>query len=235
MLEVIPSVNRKTWQEVESDIKKVAPVTDWIEIDIGDGKLTQQETWNNPDDLKTLTSEKAVRFAVHLMVLSPEKEIERWIKAGVRRIIVQWEAVRPHGFGALFNLNETKKRIVHMAEICRYNWVEFGISLAIPYRVSAIKRFLPMVDLVQILAGTPGPSHQKFNEQSLERARELVEVRNQSGFQFKTEWDVGVNPETIEAIKKTKVDIVASTSFVFNSANPIQALEYLRKKARGLI
>ena len=125
MLEILPSVNRSTWQEVESDIRKIKNHADWVEIDVADGTLSKVKTWNNPEDLKNLKIDEPLRLCIHLMVKNPEKYVRTWIDAKVRRIIIQFEGVKSGFFGS-----QRKKIIKSLSELCRENWVEFGISVS---------------------------------------------------------------------------------------------------------
>ena len=234
MLEIIPSVNETEWVLVKKRIESVALAADWIELDISDGTLGSVVTWNAPGDMANLHFTRPVRFAAHLMVRNPEEYIKPWIQAGSRRIIVQWEGIAPKGIGAIFH-SSLSKRIAGLAQICKDNWVEFGISLGIHVEPKQADSILKFCDVVQILAGVPGPSKQAFHEPSLYRMVALVGLRTTKKLGFKTEWDIGVNPDTIESIKKSGADIIASTSFVFNSTDPIRALEYLKNKAKGLV
>ena len=52
MLEIIPSINRNNWQEVEKDLKAIESFSEWVEIDVLDGSLSQKISWNSFDDLK---------------------------------------------------------------------------------------------------------------------------------------------------------------------------------------
>jgi ribulose-phosphate 3-epimerase len=235
MFEVIPSVNEISWDLVKKRVESIAGVTDWIELDIGDGLLTPTKTWDNPADLTSLLLSKPVKFAAHLMVKNPGQFIDAWIKAGVRRIIVQYEGIAIDGLRGLFSKRQTTKTIQALSQKCKENWVEFGLSIGLNLQPKQIQRFFPGCDIVQILAGIAGPASQEFSQVLLSKMSKLVELRQAGNFSFKTEWDIGVNPDTIESIKKSGADIAASTSFVFNSADPVLALEYLKKKASGLI
>ena len=56
----------------------------------------------------------------------------------------------------------------------------------------------------------------------------------QKGNKFRTEWDGGVDMETVTQIKKSGAEIIVSTSFVFGAAEPAKALEILKKSAIGI-
>ena len=234
MIEIIPSINALTWDEAQLKLKAILGATEWVEIDVGDGVFTPSATWNTTMDLKTMELGQ-MKIAAHLMVRHPEAIIGEWIQAGVRRIIIQWDALAPRGLAWYFQGWRARRRIRKIADQCRKNWVEFGLSLGQQSRLRQVGKLLELCSVVQVLAGRPGPARQAFDQTSLERLRELVFLRQAKQLGFKTELDIGVNPDTIEAIKQSGADIAASTSFVFNSANPVFALEYLKKKAIGLV
>ncbi|MEW5805130.1 MAG: hypothetical protein AB1721_00140 [Patescibacteria group bacterium] len=231
MIEIIPSINKSTWPEVEQDIKKAESFADWIELDIGDGSLGQAKTWDNPEDLKSLKLLRPIRFAAHLMIKNPDKVIENWIGAGIRRIIVQYEGIA----GGLWG-RKRKKTIKQIADECKNNWVEFGISISPKTSVAKLRPFLGSVDLVQILAVPIGLSGYGFDEKQLRKAEELRiwqdQIFGETGFGYKIEWDGGVDIETVKKIKAAGAEIIASTSFVFGAAEPAQAVEALVKVIR---
>lgn len=227
MLEILPSINRSTWQEVESDIKKIENSADWVEIDVADGTLSKIKTWNNPEELKNLQLAKPLKFCVHLMVKNPEKYIKQWIDAKVRRVIIQLEGVSPGFLGS-----KTKKTIQEMANLCKENWVEFGLSISPKTDVSKMAPYLDLVDIAQILSVPIGLNNQGLDFSQLSKMAELKYL--QKGNKFRTEWDGGVDMESITQIKKSGADIIVSTSFVFGAAEPAKALEALKRTAIGI-
>lgn len=227
MLEILPSINRSTWQEVESDIKKIENSADWVEIDVADGTLSKTKTWNNPEDLKNLQLAKPLKFCVHLMVKNPEKYIKQWIDAKVRRVIIQFEGVVGGFLGS-----KTKKTIQQMADLCKENWVEFGLSVSPKTKVDKLMPFLDLVEISQILAVPIGLNSQDLDFSQLSKIAELKHL--QQGKKFRTEWDGGVDMETVTQIKESGADIIVSTSFVFGADEPAKALEVLKKSAFGI-
>ncbi len=227
MLEILPSINRPTWQEVVSDIKKIENSADWVEIDVADGTLSKIKTWNNPEELKNLKLEKPLKFCVHLMVKNPEKYIKQWIGAKVRRVIIQFE-----GVGGGFLGLKTKKTIQEMANLCKENWVEFGLSVSQKTAVNKMAPYLNLVDVAQILSVPIGLNNQDLDFLQLSKMADLKYLQKDN--KFRTEWDGGVDMESITQIKKSGADIIVSTSFVFGAAEPAKALEILKKSAIGI-
>jgi len=229
MAEIIPTINAPDWPTVKERIEKIAPYSDWVEIDVSDGRFAPTKTWANPDDLKTLETSKHVRIAIHLMVSQPEKEIDRWLKSGVRRIIVHYEALKRAGVGGLVGLDSVGKKIAALAEKCHSEWVELGLAIVWRTPVKAIARYLNLVDVVQVLAVEPGPSGQQFNAEALSRVNELRPLPGK----FKIEWDGGVTLANVRKIKNAGADLIAAASAIFGSREPERALEALKRELLG--
>jgi len=92
MIEVIPTIIAKDFEELREKVKLVEPHTEWVQLDVMDGVFVDNTTWNNPSDLKNLKTK--LKLEVHLMIKNPEKIIDQWIKSGVKRIIFHFEATR---------------------------------------------------------------------------------------------------------------------------------------------
>jgi len=242
VVEIIPTINAADWATVKERLVKIAPYTEWVEIDVSDGKFTRTVTWNNPKDLAEFEAAKHVRVAAHLMVYDPEKIVKDWISAGVRRIIVQYEGVRA-GF-----VTSKGKKIRQLAALCKENWVEFGLSVTTRTPVSAIKPFLAILQVAQVLAVEPGPSGQRAKPEAFAMAEELRGLKalppakaktgelgnfsDQAGG-FKIEWDGGATLTNVRDIRAAGVDIIAAASAIFASAEPDKSLEALKRELLG--
>ena len=79
MVEVIPGINAKTWEEVREKIRRVEHYTKWIHLDVADGTFTKNTLWHNPLDL--VGFESVAKIEVHLMESDPEERFEAWLAA----------------------------------------------------------------------------------------------------------------------------------------------------------
>lgn len=93
MVEVIPSINVKTFTEIVERIAKVEPYVKWVHLDVTDGIFSKHETWRDPEDLKNYRSPTSIGMEVHLMVNEPEKAVDSWLAGPVKRVIVHIEAM----------------------------------------------------------------------------------------------------------------------------------------------
>ena len=51
-MKIIPSINCKDFNCVEEKLKQAAAFSEWVQIDIADGKFTEHVTWNNAQELR---------------------------------------------------------------------------------------------------------------------------------------------------------------------------------------
>lgn len=228
MIEIIPAINAADWETVRKQINLIAPYSDWVHLDVTDGKFTKNLTWNTPEDLKGGIPTH-VRFEAHLMIAEPEKNLQPWIKAGMRRIILQWEALRPSGpfkFG-------TRKAIQRIASQFKENWVEFGLSCVFRTDIRELEPYLPFLDMVQVLAVEPGLAGQKFQNAALEHVSAARRMVNAVKPEIKIEVDGGVNTENIKDIYFAGANVAAAASAIFGAAEPNLALEALKRAVLG--
>jgi ribulose-phosphate 3-epimerase len=228
MLEIIPAINAEDWETVKNRINLIAPYTEWLHLDVADGKFTRNITWGNAEDLRR-EGPKNIRFEAHLMVVEPEKQLEPWIKAGIRRIILHWEALKPKGFWP----RNVKKRIEAIGETLHENWVEFGLAILYRSQPEDIRPFINLLDMVQVLAVEPGLAGQSFQPQALEVVREVKRMIYAIKPEVKIEVDGGVNATNIKECYLVGANIVAAASAIFGAREPHLALENLKRSVLG--
>ena len=50
MIEIIPVINSKTWEDAVAKIRKVEPFAKWAHIDVADGTFAPVTLWHNSFD-----------------------------------------------------------------------------------------------------------------------------------------------------------------------------------------
>ena len=219
-MRVIPAVNEKTFEEVQKRVAQAAEILKislpsevlaqegWIHVDVADGTFTPNVLWHNSQELgelKAISYKLKAKFEIHLMVKRPEWALGEWLAAGADRVVIHYEELELQGDTCLFGSQ---------------------VVLGIGPEVSA-EQFLPAAKYVKqilLLAVPPGKAGQLFDEKTIEKIKflraHLPDVT--------IEVDGGVNPETAVACKKAGANIVVSTSYIWQSRNPIEAFEKLR-------
>ncbi|MEE8131899.1 MAG: ribulose-phosphate 3-epimerase [Candidatus Paceibacterota bacterium] len=211
-MQIIPAINCSDFNCVKEKLEKVAEFSDWVQLDIADGKFTNYKTWSKTEELQELRSKNyelgKLNLEIHLMIEEPEKVVGDWVKAGVKRIIVHLEAI-DSGF------------IIHDS---RFKNIEIGLAINPDTPVEKLVPYLDGIKFVQILAVNPGLAGQKFQPNVLDKIKFLKENYPD----VKIEVDGGINLETAKLCKDAGADIVVSASYIWNSDNPKEAFEKLK-------
>lgn len=204
---VIPVINEKDFTEIQRKIKLVQPYSRWVQIDVSDGIFTARQTWDNPTDLLKINN--SVKIEAHLMVNNPELILENWLKNPlVQRVLVHLEATLK------------MERIISLAR--EYD-KELGIVINLETPIEKLEPYFNRVNFFQILAVTPGLAGQKFDSRVLEKIKSLKLSKND----VIIEVDGGITPENAKFLKDAGADILASATYIFNSANTKEAIDNL--------
>lgn len=207
-MQVIPVINVTTFEEIREKIKLVEKYVDLVQIDVADGILTPNKTWNNPEDLLQL--ETSVNIEAHLMLKNPERVFNDWAKiSSIKRILVHLEAT--DAIERIFNLVEQYDK-------------ELGIAINLETPVEKLAPYLNRTNFFQILAVQPGLASQNFNMAALDKIKALKALKND----VIIEVDGGITIDNAKLIKKAGADILASASYIFNNSNVKEAIESLR-------
>lgn len=212
-MEVIPAINCSNFKCVQEKLKFISLLKSrWVHFDVADGKFTRVKTWNKPVKIQNSKLKiKNLQIEVHLMVQRPEEYIKLWIKAGAKRIILPIEAI-------------TLKSFLNIKKLWQKQ-VEIGLSIGPQTDFKKILPFLLYLKFIQCLAVKPGWTGQKFQSETLIKIRRLKKLKPA----IIIEADGGINLRTAKLVKGAGADIIVSASYIFNSKNPLAALQALKK------
>lgn len=214
-MQVIPVINchDKDFDCVLAKIsaaEKFLKKGDWLHLDASDGRFTLNKSWRNPTQWADLRSE--FNLEVHLMVEEPEKQVEAWLAAGAKRLIVHAETIT----------EQTAKSILQRA---RKRGVEVMLA-SNPYTTTAeLWPYLRLFSHYQVLAVEPGPAGQKFLPNVLSKIKFLRNFAPNA----KIEVDGGMTPETAKEVKRAGANVIVSATYIFGSKNPKKAYKELCK------
>lgn len=207
--EIIPVINVKTIKKLEERLKLISRFSGTIQIDIADGIFTSWKTWNDPSYLKHL-KRITNRLELHLMINNPDNDVSLWLESHPKRIIVSWEAIK--------DFSKLKKYFIKSS-------TELGIAINPLTSIEQLKTIISEFNYLVVLAVNPGPSGQQFQWFVLDK---INEIKKQYPF-LTVEIDGGVNEQTIDEILKTKVDVLAIGSAIFEKSDPMAQIEYFNK------
>ena len=179
---------------------------DWLHLDIMDGHFVRNLSFG-PETAAALCKRFPDSFVdVHLMIDRLEVILPLFIN------------VKP----SLITIHaETEYHLLHSSLMQIKNaGIKCGIAICPATPVRNIESVLNLADLVLIMSVTPGLGGQKFIDNSLDKVRELVSLREANKFNYLIEIDGGINANNIVDIAKAGCDVIIAGSAVFNNADP---------------
>lgn len=209
-MKVIPSLNChfKDLACAKERARVAEGFSEWIHLDVADGRFTFNKTWGSPAEWKALGSK--LKLEVHLMVEEPEKQVLDWIGAGAERIIVHAETLSA----------EAAEKIEKLG---KEHAVEMMLAFSPETRLEAGKEYFKRFSEYQILAVYPGLPEQIFLPIVLEKIKFLRESFPKSNIEV----DGGINLETARAVREAGANILISASYIFGAEDPETAYKAL--------
>ena len=209
-MKVSLSILTADFANMESSLSEALSSTDYVHMDIMDGEFV-------PNISVGPAFQKAIRrltdkpFDTHLMIMHPQNYIKQFVDAGSQYITFHVEA----DCDVLKTID-----LIHS-----YN-IKAGISIKPKTSVLDIKKYLPYVDMVLVMSVEPGFGGQSFMMDSIEKVKELNELREENGYSYLINIDGGIKDTTAPYISKY-VDLAVSGSYVCNADNPKERIDIL--------
>ena len=214
MIQIAPSLLAADFLHLEKDVEIVNQYADIFHLDIMDGSFVPNISFGFPV-VEAVASIARKPLDVHLMIVSPEKYVERFAKAGAAMISFHYEAAR-EGSSALID------KIQGLG-------VKAGIVINPDCPVQDIFPYLQKVDFVLLMSVFAGFGGQRFIPESLERIRTVRAELDRIGRpDVPIEVDGGIGPANAADVVAAGASILVAGSSVFKAANPVEAIESMR-------
>jgi len=150
---------------------------------------------------------------VHLMIVDPDRYIDRFREEGASIITVHYEACT--------HLHRTIQAI-------RQTGAKAGVSLNPHTPVLLLQEIISEVDLVLLMSVNPGFGGQKFIEQTYRKSRELKTMMLESGSSAMIEVDGGVTLNNARSLVDAGVDVLVAGNTIFGSPDPTETIHLLK-------
>lgn len=186
---------------------------DLVHCDVMDGVFVNNITFGIKmvEDIRKRTS---LPLDCHLMIVHPEKYVERFAKAGADIITVHYEACQD-------NLKEVLTLIKESGAKC-------GAVINPDTPVEKIADVLPLCDMVLVMSVFPGFGGQKFIPESLDKLRQLRKMIDESGKEIDLQIDGGVTAENVAEIKAAGANVIVAGSAVFKAEDRKEMIAKLK-------
>jgi ribulose-phosphate 3-epimerase len=190
-----------------------------IHIDIMDGRFVPAITIGAPI-VEAIRRTTGLTLDIHLMVVEPEKQVERFIEAGGDIINVHWEAAT-HVHRIVRDVQQRGRR----AGVCLNPGTSAGVLDAL----------LPDLDQVMVMAVNPGASGQPFIASVLSKVERLRRAIDEGGYRAEIEIDGGVKVENAPRCVAAGANVLVAASAVFNDKASIgENIQALRQSVAAL-
>lgn len=177
---------------------------EWVHIDVMDGVFVPNISFGFPV-LRAIRKATAKTLDVHLMIVEPERYVERFVAAGADIVTFHLEACADPA-GCIASIRSAGARA--------------GISIKPATPVAALRDVLPLVDLVLVMSVEPGFGGQAFMPEALDRVRELRTMAAGLRSELLIEVDGGISARNAGALFDAGADALVAGSSVFGAEDP---------------
>ena len=211
---IAPSILSADFAKMGEEVRKMEVCgADIIHYDVMDGVFVNNITFGLKmlEDIRPYTK---LPIDAHLMIVNPEKYVERFAKAGADIITVHYEACKD-------NLKE-------VLELIRSTGVKCGAVINPDTPVDAIKDVIPLCDMVLLMSVFPGFGGQKFIPSVLDKVKEVRAIIDASGKEIDLEIDGGITAENVAEVKAAGANVIVAGSAVFKAPDCAAMIKSLK-------
>lgn len=211
---VSPSLLAADFGNLERDVRIVNDsLADWIHLDIMDGVFVPNISFGFPV-VEHVKKSAQKPLDVHLMIIDPDRFLERFRDSGADILTVQYEACT--------HLNRT-------VDVIKKLGMKAGVALNPHTPVAHLRNILPFVDMILIMTVNPGFGGQSFIMDSYNKISELRTMINETGYNVLIEVDGGVGTGNAAKLVQSGVNVLVAGNSVFGSEDPAGAIRKLKK------
>ena len=213
-IKIAPSILSANFAKMGEEVQSLERCgADVVHCDVMDGVFVNNITFGIKmvEDIRKVTN---LPLDCHLMIVHPEKYVERFAKAGADIITVHYEACQD-------NLKE-------VLELIKSTGVKCGAVINPDTPVDKIRDVILMCDMVLVMSVFPGFGGQKFIPSALDKLREIRAIIDESGKDIDLEIDGGVTAENVEEIKAAGANVIVAGSAVFKAEDRASMIAKLK-------
>ena len=193
---------------LEKDVEMVNKYADAFHLDIMDGTFVPNISFGFP--LVEAIARKAEKpLDAHLMIVHPEKYVDRFAKVGVDMLS--------------FHLNAVDNPGQVLAQIWAAG-MKPGLAINPDIPVESLFPYLDQCHYVVLMSVFAGFGGQKFIEATYDRLTALKAEINQQGVECHIQVDGGVSAANAKRLVECGADILVAGSAVFKAENPAEVI-----------
>lgn len=197
---------------LEKDVEMVNANADLFHLDIMDGTFVPNISYGFPV-VEAIASKAARPLDAHLMIIRPEKYVERFAKAGADMLS--------------FHLDATENPSA-VLDLIAENGMRPGLAINPDIEVERLFPYIDKCGFIVLMSVFAGFGGQKFIESTYGRVRTLKEEIIRRKACCEIEVDGGVSAGNAAALADAGADILVAGSAVFRSGDPAAVIRAIR-------
>lgn len=209
---IAPSVLSADFGDLRRDIEMLnRSEAEWVHVDVMDGTFVPNISFGFPV-MEPLRKYSTKPLDVHLMIVHPEKYVERFCDAGAWSVGFHLEAVDDP---------------LPILDLIKAKGVRTCLTINPDIDVKRLDPYLDKVDMVLLMSVFAGFGGQKFIPETMDKLRHVKEQITARGLKTLIEIDGGVNKDNAHELFAAGADVLVAGSAVFNAPSPEEAIHQM--------
>ena len=212
-----PSILNANFNDLENEIAKVAPTSDYLHLDIMDNIFVPNFTFDLNRAFEIINFSQ-LPVDAHLMVDNPDEIAPLYAENGCTSVTFHLEAAS--------DVAQTIKDI-------RANGTKVGLAIKPATQFADVEKWIELIDMLLIMTVEPGFGGQSFMHDQMPKVRQArTSIEKLLKSKPTLQIDGGVSLETIAEAAQAGANCFVAGSAVYKSDKPAEMVSNLREMAQ---